>query len=245
MSGLVAAVRAMIIVIALAAALFLQAQSGAIPPRPAVPASPSGTSANKTGTYIRDMLDRLAAEASAYAKLAVQVTGEEVIRQHAVRARSKFTQRVTDDNKARDREIVSLYGVSLIGGSLHEIRQVIEVDGMRVQDEQRAQKTLTALLNDRADQQKLAALKQLEKYTLSGAATDFGPLILLFSRAWEKLEEARPGGIRLVPQAQIQQALAADYAAMSGMMFGTAPGFDWVLDELRALEARIDCATAQ
>jgi hypothetical protein len=67
-------------------------------------------------------------------------------------------------------------------GSLHEIRQVIYVDGKMVQGEQRAQQTLSSLLTTSGDEQKLAALKQIQKYTLGGAVTDFAPLILLFAR---------------------------------------------------------------
>jgi hypothetical protein len=58
----------------------------------------------------------------------------------------------------------------------------------------------------------------------------------LFHRAWEKLSEAEPGTLHLVPQAEIQPMLATDYRAMSGMMFGESPTFDWVLEELAKLE---------
>jgi hypothetical protein len=64
--------------------------------------------------------------------------------------------------------------------------------------------------------------------------------LLLFKRGWEKLEEAKPGSIRLVPQDGIKDDLAKDYEAMSGMMFGDAPDFDWVLGEIAKLEEAID-----
>ena len=60
--------------------------------------------------------------------------------------------------------------------------------------------------------------------------------LLAFRRPWEKLEEARPGAIRLTPQPEIQQDLARDYDRMSGMMFGEAPTFEWVLAEITKLE---------
>jgi hypothetical protein len=62
----------------------------------------------------------------------------------------------------------------------------------------------------------------------------------LFSRAWEKLDEAKPGTLHLVPQADIQPALAADYRAMSGMMFGEPPSFAWLLAALEKLEEDIN-----
>jgi len=136
---------------------------------------------------VRLMLDRLAGEAGAFERVVQQVTGQETLHQRAMSAPPKFKPRIGEAAKKppqgqwRDREIVSLYAISKVGNSLYEIRQVIFVDGKRVQDEQRAQKTLMQLLSTNVDQQKFAAVKQLEKYTLNGAATDFGPLILLFS----------------------------------------------------------------
>jgi hypothetical protein len=139
-------------------------------------------------TALRPMLERLASEAAAYEKLAQEVTGQETIHLRELKAPThKFKLRVGEsavDAHAlqwNTREIVSLYGVSTIGRGLHEIRQVIFVDGKKVQGEEHAQQTLEALLTSSGDQQKLASLKQLEKYTAGGAATDFGPLILLFA----------------------------------------------------------------
>lgn len=64
--------------------------------------------------------------------------------------------------------------------------------------------------------------------------------LLLFKRGWEKLEEAKPGSVRLVPQDDIKNDLAKDYEAMSGMMFGEAPDFEWVLSEIAKLEEAIN-----
>lgn len=64
--------------------------------------------------------------------------------------------------------------------------------------------------------------------------------LMLFRKAWEKLEEAEPGRVRLVPQAAIVPDLEKDYAAMSGMIFGEAPAFAWVLEELEKLEESIN-----
>ncbi|MBU2583099.1 MAG: nucleotidyl transferase AbiEii/AbiGii toxin family protein [Alphaproteobacteria bacterium] len=64
--------------------------------------------------------------------------------------------------------------------------------------------------------------------------------LALFRRGWEKLNEAVPGSVRLVPQATIQDDLKRDYEAMQGMMFGDAPEFDWIIDQLAGLEAAIN-----
>ena len=149
-------------------------------------------------------LNRLAIEAAAYGTLAQQVTGEETLRLRALKPPPKFKLRVGDAAtkplraQPLDRTIVSLYGVSLIGGSLHEIRQITFVDGKKVLDEQRAQRTLTELLTGSADQQKFASAKQLQKYTYGPAAVDFGPLILLFTRRGQERYEFTPVGPRLL-----------------------------------------------
>jgi len=103
---------------------------------------------------------------------------------------------VEDGVRWAESEIVSLYGVSMVGRSLHEIRQVVFVDGKMVQGEQHAEQTLTELLTSSGDQQKLAALKQLQKYTLGPAATDFGPLLLLFAHGGAERYEFTPLGER-------------------------------------------------
>ena len=153
---------------------------------------------------MRVSLNRLAQEAAAYAQLAQQVTGEETLRLRVLKPPPKFKPRIGEAaTKAPqpqwvDRAIISLYGVSLIGGSLHEIRQVMFVDGKKVLDQRRAQRTLTELLTGSADQQKYASAKQLQKYTYGPAAVDFGPLILLFTRQGQERYEFTPVGPRML-----------------------------------------------
>ena len=155
-------------------------------------------------TSLQPILDRLTLEAALFEQVAQQVTGQEIIRQRAMKPPPKFKPRIGEAAKKppqgewRDREIISLYGISLIGHSLHEIRQVLSVDGKTVQGEQRAQQTLARLLTASGEQQKFAALKQLEKYTLSGAATDFGPLLLLFAHGGAERYEFTAIGPRLL-----------------------------------------------
>ena len=65
---------------------------------------------------------------------------------------------------------------------------------------------------------------------------------LAFRRPWEKLAEATPGSVRLVPQGEVQELLAADFERMSGMMFGEPPTFEWVIDRLAETETAINRA---
>lgn len=151
---------------------------------------------------LRPMLDRLAAEASAYEKLALEVTGEETLHQREINPRKKLKPRVGEaaerpvDPAWIEREIISYYGLSSVGRSLHEIREVVLVDGRNVQGQDKAQQTLRMLLTTSGEQQKLAALKQIQKYTLGGAVTDFAPLILFFAHGGAERFEFSPQGIR-------------------------------------------------
>jgi hypothetical protein len=167
----------------------------------AVPLTPFGASGQFT---LKPMLDRLAAEAASFEKLAPEVMGEEILHQRMLKTPARFRPRVGDAAKRarppelREREIVSRYGISNIGRSLHEIRQVISVDGRALQQGRRAQETLSRLLTASGDQQKLEALRQLQKYSLGGAATDFGPLLLLFAQGAAEHYEFTSDGPRLL-----------------------------------------------
>jgi hypothetical protein len=155
-------------------------------------------------TNIKPMLDRLVTEAGAFERLATQVTGKEEIHLRSLKAPPHFRPRIgesatkTPQLEWKERDIVSLYGISVVGQTLHEIRQVISVDGKAVQGEARAQQTLTQLLTSSGDRQKLQALRQIEKYSLGGAATDFGPLILVFAHGGAERYEFTAVGPRVL-----------------------------------------------
>jgi hypothetical protein len=57
-----------------------------------------------------------------------------------------------------------------------------------------------------------------------------------FKTAWKKFDLAVPGTLRIVPYDNLLQALERDYRAMQGMMLGTAPNFDSVIEVLKQLE---------
>ena len=134
------------------------------------------------------MTARLAEEADAFRRLAPLVVGQEKLHQKAQKPPSRFHPRIGNAAKApppvvwQERQIVSQYGFTAIKGeenSLHELRQVTEVDGRKIADDKKAQDVLAkAAAGD--DAQKKRLLKEFEKYGLIGAVTDFGQLILLF-----------------------------------------------------------------
>lgn len=48
---------------------------------------------------------------------------------------------------------------------------------------------------------------------------------IAFRQAWKKLEEAVPGSLRLVPQAEPRAVIERDYVETQRMMLGDAPDF--------------------
>jgi predicted nucleotidyltransferase component of viral defense system len=57
-----------------------------------------------------------------------------------------------------------------------------------------------------------------------------------FKTAWKKFDLAVPGTIRIVPYDNLLTALEQDYRSMQGMMLGTAPNFDDLVEVLKQLE---------
>jgi len=149
------------------------------------------------------LVERLAREADAFQKIAPQLVGRETLHQRALSS-SRFKIRIGDSDKEpaapwKEREIVSEYGFAVLGGQeIHEVRQVISVDGKQVVGESQAQEALGKVVIGNDDQRKRRALQQLEKYGLQGAATDFGQILLLFSRTNAERYEITAGGPRLL-----------------------------------------------
>ncbi len=66
--------------------------------------------------------------------------------------------------------------------------------------------------------------------------------LIAFRQAWKRFEEATPGSVRLVPQAELRTAVERDYQAMQDMILGEAPDFEWVMEQLQCAEAAINQA---
>ena len=47
-----------------------------------------------------------------------------------------------------------------------------------------------------------------------------------------------PGTLRFVPHGELRRAIERDYRAMASMIYGDAPSFGWVMDQLRSAEER-------
>jgi hypothetical protein len=64
--------------------------------------------------------------------------------------------------------------------------------------------------------------------------------LIAFNQRWKKFDEAIVGRLLIYPQQEVAEVLARDYKAMSGMIMGDAPGFNYILAELRRLHEHIN-----
>ncbi len=64
--------------------------------------------------------------------------------------------------------------------------------------------------------------------------------IKFYPRGWAKYAEAVPGTLKLIPPEYRYAALRSDYAAMQDMIYGDAPSFDEMMDEVQQLEVKIN-----
>ncbi len=139
---------------------------------------------------IPPMLARVSEEAEVFRQMAPKLLAEETLRQRARRA-PRFRPRAgkaaakAPPPQYRSREIVSEYTYSSFRESpnlIHEFRQVISVDGRKVATPEKARRTLALGVTSRDDRLKRQMLEDFERHGLSGAAFDFGQVILLFTR---------------------------------------------------------------
>jgi hypothetical protein len=113
------------------------------------------------------------------------------------------------------REIVSYYAISSFRSSpeaLHEFREMISVDGQNITGGHAADE-FRSILNGGDDKAKKALLDGFEKNSLAVAATDFGQLILLFTKANQGKYNFRSGGSALVGA---DRALIVDFSQSAG-----------------------------
>jgi len=86
----------------------------------------------------------------------------------------------------KDREIVSYYALAAFRTTpeaLHEFRQVFLVDGKPTISEAKALQKFRAILGSKDDRARSELQQDFEQANLAVAATDFGQLILLFTKA--------------------------------------------------------------
>ncbi len=150
----------------------------------------------------QQLAERLAREAQAFEKIAPQLVGRETLHQR-VMAAPRLKLRVGGAAQHpvaawKEHDGVSEYAFALLGREIHELRQVTSVDGKPVAGETQAQDTLAKLIASHNEDRQKRALEQLQKYGLQGAATDFGQILLLFTRGNLERYEITAAGPRLL-----------------------------------------------
>jgi hypothetical protein len=136
------------------------------------------------------ILGRLAEEAEIFAQAALNLTAEETLQQRARKNPRRFRPRLGSGPaqppkpEYQTREIVSEYGFTIFKeapGTIHELRQVMAVDGRRIVGREQAREALARGVRSQDDRLKKRMLDQFRRYGLSEAAADFGQIILLFT----------------------------------------------------------------
>jgi hypothetical protein len=144
-------------------------------------------------TRVTEAMYRVSKEASQLWQIAPGFMGRDTLNQRAlVRKRSHFRVGVAGETGGKlepmyqTREILSFYGLGAFKGApeaLREFRESYAMDGAPLQDEKKARERLGALLSGGDNAAKQAAINTFEQRCVAGSATDFGQLILLFTKA--------------------------------------------------------------
>jgi hypothetical protein len=157
-------------------------------------------------TTLSEILSRIAEEAEILRQNAPKSLTRETLEQRALMPSTRFRPRI--GRKAVDttplpprlvtRQIVSEYSVGALKDSaeptLTELRQVISVDGRNVQSPERARHSLSLGITSPDDRIRKRMLEDFARYGLVDIATDYGIILLAFSkRGLEKMRVTLAG----------------------------------------------------
>jgi hypothetical protein len=141
---------------------------------------------------VKEALYRLSREASQFWQKAPGFIGQERINQRvAVFKRKRGTLEAAPLKEKsqpafKTQQIVSWYAFGSLRGSpeaVREFRRIYEIDGKPIEREAAAKAALSFEITSKDDGAREKLLKQFEEEVLPGAATDFGQLLLLFSKS--------------------------------------------------------------
>src|ERR1017187_591011 len=140
-----------------------------------------------------DLLSRVAEEAAMLQQNAPKSLTREVLEQRALMPGTRFRPRIGQKGTAvvppprlLVREIVSEYSVGTLKESavqnLTELRQVISVDGRKIQSPERARHALSLGITSPDDRVRKRMLEDFARYGLVDIATDYGIILLAFGK---------------------------------------------------------------
>jgi hypothetical protein len=146
-----------------------------------------------TQPSLADLLSRVAEEAEMLQQNAPKSLTQEVLEQRSLMPASRFRPRVGKAATAVQpprrlvvRQIVSEYSVGILKESavqnLTELRQVISVDGRKIQSPERARHALSLGITSPDDRMRKRMLEDFARHGLVDIATDYGIFLLAFSK---------------------------------------------------------------
>jgi hypothetical protein len=151
---------------------------------------------------IEDVLTRLAEEAELFLENAPKTLTRETLEQRALLPPSRFRLRVAEDTtdanavRMQIRKVVSEYTVAPLKGSnsnnVYEFRQVVGVDGRTVQSEESARHALSLGVQSADDRVRKRMLESFARNGLVDIATDYGLILLAFSKREQQNVRIRP-----------------------------------------------------
>jgi hypothetical protein len=156
-----------------------------------------------------DLLSRVAEEAEILRQNAPKSLSTEILEQRSLMPPTRFRPRIGKKAVAEPakprlvvREIVSEYSVGKLKDSesnnLVEFRQVMSVDGRKVQSAEKASHALSLGMKSADDRIRKRMLEDFAKHGLVDLATDYGIILLAFSkRLQENLETSLAGEDRV------------------------------------------------
>jgi len=169
-----------------------------------------------------EILARVSEEAEVFQHAAPEVLAEETLTQRAVKAPARFRPRVgaavakPPEPVWQTREIVSEYSFGFLKDApewLHEFREVTSADGRQVSPAEAARHSLALGMTSSSDRAKKRMLEEFQKYGLTTAVVDLGPLLLLFTKRQLGNYHFAPGGQELTGAIKSQ---IIDYTQVSG-----------------------------
>lgn len=151
---------------------------------------------------VPEILSRIAEEASVFQQNMPKALTQETLEQRTLLPPTHFHARIGTGPPPKSRllvrEIVSEYSVGTLqssdSGNLLEFRQVISVDGRPVQTPQHARHALSLGIQSADDRVRKRMLEDFAKHGLVDVATDYGLILLAFTRRGLENVRITPAG---------------------------------------------------
>lgn len=176
-----------------------------------------------------DLLARVAEEAEVLAQNIPKALTTETLEQRTLLPPSRFRPRIgrnavqqVPQPRLQVRQIISEYSVGSLKESasrdLCEFRQVMSVDGRKVQSLESARHALSIGLKSPDDRARKRMLEDFARHGLVDVATDYGLILLAFSKRGQKDMIVTPGGEEQVGTDSVIVLDWAQTPAAAGML---------------------------